>query len=257
MKAYVKSRLDGAGAVINEELFVYAHCFKNQLEYIGSYGFNTTIKNHFENHYALSQFLNLPLPVKVEYEITNLHKDELVEIKEHHYSPDVYPNVNQLLDESFINMLRTKFCSKLSCHPVVRQKPQVAIHIRRGDVKIGNTRYTPNSYYVDIIENLKAINPNFEITIFSQSESSEPFSEFIQLGCKLQLDTDLVSTWKEMIFADVLVMSKGSFSYVPAIYNSNFVIFQPAWYIKLNHWHHIEDPNLWSDVKDSIGILNR
>lgn len=242
-KAYCESRLDGAGAVINEELFVLAHCYKNNLEFVGSYGFNHTIVNHFQNHYALCQLLDLPLPAPQLPASYHNYK----RIKEEDYGSNIYPDVNNLVDDKFIQMIRLKFLSK---NPLPTfSKPQVAVHIRRNDVRIGNTRYIPNSYYVDVIKKLKEVNSNIEISIFSQSNSSESFDEFEKLGCSLQLDKDLVSTWKKMIAANILVMSKGSFSYVPALYNSNFVIFYPAWYQKLNHWHHIEDPNLWSDVK--------
>lgn len=249
-KAYCASRLDGAGAVINEELFVLAHCYKNNLEFVGSYGFNPTIVNHFENHYALCELLDLPLPVP--YLPSNYNNYKI--IKEEDYGSDVYPDVNNLVDDKFIQMLRLKFLAKNSLQTF--SKTQAAVHIRRNDVKIGNTRYIPNSYYINIVKKLKEINSDIEISIFSQSNSSETFDEFEKLGCNLQLDKDLVFTWKQMIGANIFVMSKGSFSYVPALYNSNFVIFHPAWYQKLKHWHHIEDDNLWSDVEIYLKSLS-
>lgn len=44
-------------------------------------------------------------------------------------------------------------------------------------------------------------------------------------------------------------MSKSSFAYVPAIYNNNFVIYYPAWYPKLNHWHDTHAPDLWNNLQ--------
>jgi hypothetical protein len=58
-KAYSIATQDRTGAQINEELFVYAHCDKNNLEYIGSVG-----ETWFDAHYKMSNFLNLPLPVR-------------------------------------------------------------------------------------------------------------------------------------------------------------------------------------------------
>jgi len=239
MKAYSKATSDRSGSQINEDIFVHAYCVKKDLEYVGSYG-----QAHFTNHYKLSELLNLPLPFE-KLPPTYAH---YTEVKPENYSRDVYPDPNLLLDQDFIEMLRQKFL--LTTKAPIRSQPRAAVHIRRGDVKINNQmRYMPNSYYVEVIKNIQQISPNIDVAIFSESNSSENFKVFRDLGCKLFLDADLKFTWKEMIFADVLVMSKGSFAYVPAIYNNNFIIYYPAWYSKLAHWHHANDPELWNKLK--------
>jgi len=47
-------------------------------------------------------------------------------------------------------------------------------------------------------------------------------------------------------------MSKSSFSYVPALYNKNFVVYYPAWYDKLNHWTSSDDLDLWDKIRNYI-----
>jgi hypothetical protein len=245
MKAYSHASPDRTGSQINEDIFAYAHCSKKGWEYIGSCG---TV--HFPNHYKLSKMLGLPLP------FTQLPSDHTsyIEIKSGDYSREVYSDPNILIDHSFIGLLRDKFLSLVPV-PARPDNPKVAVHIRRGDVKMGNlARYVPNAYYVGMIQKIKEITPHAEIAIYSEANSSENFNVFRELGCKLFLDADLEFTWKEMIFADVLVMSKGSFAYVPALYNQNFVIYHPAWYTKLDHWHSNDDPQLWKHLKS---VLNR
>lgn len=239
MKAYSKALPDRSGSQINEDIFVQAHCVKNGLDYVGSYG-----QAHFANHYKLSELLNLPLPCqKLPASYAGY-----VEIKPEAYSRAVYPDPNLLLDQKFIETLRAKFL--LNVNPPSFTRPQAAVHIRRGDVKKDNLlRYMPNSYYVETIKKIQQVSPGVVVSIFSESVSSESFDEFLDLGCQLFLDADLEFTWKVMIFSDILVMSKGSFAYVPAIYNNNFVIYYPAWYPKLNHWNHPDAPELWNNLK--------
>lgn len=239
MKAYSKALPDRCGSQINEDIFVQAHCVKNGLDYVGSYG-----QAHFSNHYKLSELLGLPLPCQ---KLPASYAD-YVEIKPEAYSRAVYPDPNLLLDQKFIESLRAKFFQKVSLPSTIG--PQAAVHIRRGDVKRDNLmRYMPNSYYVETIKKIQQVFPNVVVSIFSESISSESFDEFRDLGCRLFLDADLQFTWKAMIFSDILVMSKGSFAYVPALYNNNFVIYYPAWYPKLSHWHHADTPELWNNLK--------
>lgn len=234
-KAYSRARDDRAGSVINEAIFAWAHASKRGLNYLGTCGYNPGTKNHFEDNYRLSKLLNLPLPAK-DFPTPYL---DYREITSSEYSPAIYSDVNRLLDSKFIEMLRVRY---LETNPPLAQNPFAAIHIRRGDVKSDNQmRYSPNAYYMRIIQKLLERRPNLELRIFSESDSSESFQEFIDLECKLFLDHDLVDTWRQMICSDVLVMSKSSFAYVPAIYNSKLVIYQPAWYAKLNHWQHVDD----------------
>jgi hypothetical protein len=239
MKAYSKADPGRSGSQINEDLFAYAHALKKGIEYVGSCG---TV--FFQTHLKMAKFLGLPQPFPQLDKHSNL-----VEIKAEEYSKEVYPDPNDLIDAEFITLARNKFLTLVT--PLTKSvNPRVAVHIRRGDVKMDNKmRYVPNAYYVEVIKKIKELVPNAEVAIYSESQSSENFQVFRDLGCNLFLDADLEFTWKEMIFADVMVMSKGSFAYVPALYNQNFVIYYQAWYAKLNHWHSNEDPQLWEKLK--------
>ena len=216
-KAYSISRVDRCGSQVNEDIFVYAYCIQSNLDFIGPVG-----DNWFNEHTKLTELLNLPLPIKQLPETL-----DLIKIGEADYSKEIYPDKN----------------------------PKVSIHIRRGDVSFHSHthRYIPNSYFLGLVRNIIEIAPSSEVTIFSESKSSEPFDDFIKLGCKVLLDTDLVDIWKEMITCDILFMSKSSFSYVPALYNKNFVVYYPAWYDKLNNWTSSEDPDLWEKIRNYIG----
>lgn len=191
MKAYSKATTDRSGSQINEDIFAQAHCVKMGLDYIGSCG-----QAHFANHHKLSKLLNLPLP----FPTLPASYADYTEIKPEDYSRAKYPDPNLLLDQNFIQGLRDKFW--LAEKIPARRGLNAAIHIRRGDVKAGNQmRYIPNAHYVEVIKKIQQTG-NVEVSIFSESESSENFNEFRELGCKLFLDADLLFTWKQMIFSD-------------------------------------------------------
>jgi hypothetical protein len=235
-KAYSIARFDRCGSKVNEDLFVYAHCIKMGYDYVGP-----KATNWQHEHKLLSSLLNLPIPFG-----DNLEIKDWVEIRENDYSRDVYEDVNDLIDVDFLEIIRERAESNIRFH-TGRINPKISIHIRRGDVSFQShpQRYIKNEYFLENCRKLLEIFPRCEISIFSETNSSESFADFERLGCRLFLDSDLTLAWREMINSDVLFMSKSSFSYVPAMYNKNLVVYYPAWYQKLNHWISSEDPELW------------
>ena len=241
--AYSIARPDRSGSKVNEDLFVYAYCLKMGYEYLGPIG-----TNWLEDHTKLCSFLNLPLPLQ------NIPEDGVSQrIIEEDYSRSVYPDVNELITPDFLNLIRLQAEKNTS---VVDEwcNPKISIHIRRGDVSLNThtSRYIPNQYFLHSCRMILERFPNSEITIFSESDSSESFEQFSDIGCSLKLDLDLVETWKELINSDVFFMSKSSFSYVPGMYNKNLVVYYPAWYQKLNHWLHSDDDLLWNKIYDFL-----
>lgn len=241
--AYSIARPDRSGSKVNEDLFVLAHCLKMGYEYLGPMG-----TNWIEDHTRLLDLLNLPLPLQEKPQ-----KEQLVEISEMDYSRDVYADVNQLITPDFLDLIRKRIPSVFESNED-RRTPKVAVHIRRGDVSLNThtSRYIPNQYFLNCCKMVLERFPNSEINIFSESHSSESFEGFEEIGCKLNLDLDLSETWREIITSDVFFMSKSSFSYVPAMYNKNLVVYYPAWYQKLNHWISCEDDLLWKKIYESL-----
>lgn len=130
------------------------------------------------------------------------------------------------------------------------KKRKVAIHLRRGDItpcspkgRVRN-RYLPNMFYLKLIDmylpsycgggsshnnNATDITQHCHVTIYSESESAEPFTPFIERGFDLQLDGDIANVWRDFYDADVLISSESAFSYIPAVlkYNQDAVVIFP------------------------------
>ena len=114
----------------------------------------------------------------------------------------------------WLHDVREMVHEKLSVNHTKHDNFTIAVHIRRGDVALNarlKDRYLDNAYFLRAIE--AAMRPGARVFIYSEGKPSE-FSEFTALGYELRLkDTGLPATFREMILADVFIMSKSSFSY--------------------------------------------
>ena len=103
------------------------------------------------------------------------------------------------------------------------------------DVEIYYKNDFKDTYFRNIINNLKKINPNLNILLFSQGDK-ENFSHFEEdFGVKLLLNADIVESLYHLIFADILVTSNSSFSYCSHLFDQNKVVisrdnFFHSWY---------------------------
>jgi hypothetical protein len=118
----------------------------------------------------------------------------------------------------------------------------IAIHVRRGDITIGQVNNNPNllmrwqgnDYFEKVlrqtVDNIKIDKPIF-IYLFSQGKP-EDFSEFANFdNINFCLDMGAKDSFLHMVYADVLITSKSSFSYKPALINKGIKI------CPINFWH--------------------
>jgi len=126
---------------------------------------------------------------------------------------------------------------------------RVAVHIRRQDVQpCGNyrSRYLTNKHYLQLLERYvpprDEIEKDVEVTIFSQQQSFESMDVFRDMKFSVVLDTNRADTWMSMMVADLLILSKSSFSFVPALLNPHGrVIYTPLWHEPLLQWTIVDD----------------
>lgn len=108
----------------------------------------------------------------------------------------------------------------------------IAIHVRRGDIVIGQEnqnanllmRWQGNDYFVKVLQQvLDTVNTekSIKIYLFSQGETKD-FPEFERFpNLHFCLDMNAQDSFLHMVFADLLISSKSSFSYKPALLNRN------------------------------------
>lgn len=136
----------------------------------------------------------------------------------------------------------------------------IAIHVRRGDIAIGQQNKNPNllmrwqnnNYFIQVLTNvIKMVTSDKPIAIylFSQGKENdfEDFKQFSRLHFCLQMNA--FDSFLHMVNADLLITSKSSFSYKPALINKGIKVCPN------DFWHGYPDLEDWILV-DKNGKFN-
>ncbi len=143
-----------------------------------------------------------------------------------------------------------------------RENLNIAIHIRRGDIgdQMGNVpeqyqnRWMNDSYYERLIrwmavqlKDNSALKP--KVFIFTEGESDD-YRTWETYGIPIEVCNHVSAkcTMLHFIFADILVTSKSSFSYKPALINTGLKI------VPNNFWHHYPKNDEWITVDDDGAV---
>eukprot|EP00536_Pseudo-nitzschia_multiseries_P002722 jgi/Psemu1/301529/fgenesh1_kg.37_\ len=99
---------------------------------------------------------------------------------------------------------------------------------------------TATTFYFEQLLINKYSKPDHDnkVIIFSQSSSFEKFDEFSEKGYELHIDEDISDVWSTALLSDVFIMSRSSFSFVPAMVakDSTKVVYTPFWYQPIRGW---------------------
>lgn len=223
---------DRVGSAIIRDLRAMYYCHQHDLEYLG------TIKNHdvawkrHKTHVLASGFFGLPpimdkTPDNVDNDTIFLKK-QWPELSDKKGTWKWYNNQYNK-DTAFLTKIRA-----LLSIPA-KKRPEVSVHIRRGDVNPikWSDRYIEMDPYVKLVKKLTRKYAPEQITIHTDGHTGD-VQPVLDLGCKLTTNNadnsieNFIAEWTDMITAEVLVISKSMFSYLPAIYNTSTVIY-PEW----------------------------
>ena len=126
----------------------------------------------------------------------------------------------------------------------------IAIHVRRGDIMVDSKnpnltmRILSNSYFETVLGNTLELFKNkvskpIHIYFFSQGTPSD-YSEFEKFeNLHWCMDWNAKKSFLHMVYADVLITSKSSFSYKPALLNKGVKVCPK------NFWHGYPEANDW------------
>jgi hypothetical protein len=126
----------------------------------------------------------------------------------------------------------------------------VAIHVRRGDISDDQLSGNPNlllrwqdaDYFENVLESILtelALDKPIRIYLFSQGRKEE-FAAFARLGeINYCLDMGAKESFLHLVFADILITSKSSFSYKPALLSRGIKVCPK------NFWHGYPDSPTW------------
>jgi hypothetical protein len=115
----------------------------------------------------------------------------------------------------------------------------VAVHIRRPNPHDNRVEGadTPIGYYISKMNEIRNRFPTTDLVfhIYSQGNTDE-FQALSGNDVIYHIDENITDTFVGMVFADILVMSRSSFSYSAALLSDGIVYFQPFWCRQAKHW---------------------
>lgn len=275
---FSRARNDRAGAALLDMLLCHAFAWREQVRYGGSCIVqhsnisSTTINStHFQQQQQQEQLIQwMGLQDELPFACPT---DRFGILLNRH---DYFAHDTKVFTQAWLDHIQSVAGPTLLLHHYNRrQYPvpvtttqntlQVAVHVRRGDVTpcTEPERYLANSYYLALLDrylptdNQVAVNVTIYSDADADSSSLEDWKDFTDRGYTLALQTtDLRHVWQAFITADMLVMSKSSFSLVPALFKNRnqAVVYTPFWHKPLAHWTVVPQSLVDAHVsKDSVG----
>ena len=258
---FSRARHDRAGGALLDMLLCHAFAWQEGVSYGGTCIEKASTKNDNHNneshppHIAQQEQLLQWLGLEKELPWACPHDRTGILMNRHDYFAQdtaIFTNA-WLAHVRSIVAARTRIRRHLASSSSSRGVYQVAVHVRRGDVTAcaEPQRFLPNSYYLALLDQYvlpksgdgTAVN----VTIYSDAVTGEEdaassssfeqqWQDFTQRDYTVERGTDLTQVWNAFINADVLILSKSSFSLVPALFNPNTVIYTPFWHKPLDGW---------------------
>ena len=123
----------------------------------------------------------------------------------------------------------------------------IAVHIRTlGNFERENDRFRPGTHDVPYTYFLNCMNAirkthadkKLKFHIYSQGDESL-FKEFVADDTILHLNEKVLDTFSDLVFADVLVTTRSSFSYLAALLSNNDIYYLEFWHTPLSHWNKL------------------
>lgn len=123
-----------------------------------------------------------------------------------------------------------------------KDKINIALHIRRDDAINFPQRWVSDEYYLNIIDIIeKNLFKDYNLTIYTQKNNFN-FNKFEKYNVIYDEITEDYDTFVDMVFSDILIMGRSSFSYSAALLNKNMVLYPKNFYCKnVGNWVEIED----------------
>lgn len=269
---------DGGGAQILRQLstiafskafgFSYIHTPLSEVEHNDNKDPEWTDK--WENFFQLSTFSDAQVDEKVEFKqfqnpidlIPTLINNDRDKTNQFYQVSDChsYLNRNISLYEHIKSKLRQNYDNTDRPRNLLYDEDilNVAIHVRRGDIQENSYtgRFTSAEKLKKVIQQIEAVigSNKYKISIFckeKQSDLEKLESKHIQTIYHL----DIFDVLDHLIHADLLVTSKSTVSYIPALINKGIIIYEPYSHQPLKSWLDMEQ-NFQKDLKLKLTKLH-
>jgi hypothetical protein len=233
-----KVRTDGFGAQYQTIIFTILYAELKNLEFVYT-PFDEMDHNYGNDPFFIEKkekLINLINHFKTKNEvdqnkIINLELSEIYKVVEgeldYCLSTDSFKKIKNLFYDNK-NKLKNS------------DKKTVNIHIRRpNSFDIGDYGYSSDEHFIKIINQLKKTHKDIDkITIYSQGNIDD-FFNFKEYDVEFNLNSTIEETFTDLVFSDILVMSKSSLSYCSGLLCEGTVYYTPFWHKPKKTWIRI------------------
>lgn len=248
------ARSDRSGAVIQDMLMCHAYAFQHNMVYAGACAQNWTIPP-FQGKRGAHELLLRSMGLSKVFKLDCPQDPKATVLDDWVYrandtaifTSDYIHHLQSLID--YPNSTTNDYCPQ-----------RIVVHIRRGDVSpclkptFGFHRYLPNQHYLRLIDQYNTGNNNSCVIIYSESISFEPFDDFRKRGYEVVLGGSVDNVWQGILSSDVAILSRSSFSFVPAVLSKGAIVYTPFWHDPLPHWHVVDEAILNETLVESLRL---
>jgi hypothetical protein len=268
-RMYSVARYDRSGSVVHDMLRAHAYAFSQNQTYSGACVCCRKQRRAVKQRPTTKALLEgLGLTSALNYECPEPGNEHLI------VNANVYAHNKMELVSPWSRKWQQNILSQLNVSVPQTTKQQnneteiltIAVHIRRGDVEPCRfpARYLPNSHYLRLIQEYtpptssSSKHQRVQVSIYSESNSLEPFDDFVARNYSVWLDTDLPTVWRGIMTADVVILSKSSFSFVPALLNpTGTIVYTPNGENPPIHWSLVPENLLKQSTEDLLHIARK
>jgi len=221
-------RIDGFGAQYLNIIYFILYAYHHNLEYA-----HENIKNMEHNYNNDDNFIknmNEFMNIENNYmDKSKINHDDIINIQQSEIYRDIQENIDVYLsDNPALNKIKKCFWSNKNKNHYNNDKFNVAVHIRRHNIhdsRIDGTN-TSDEYYLYVIRHIreKYKTKNIQFHIYSQG-NIENFNQYIFDDTVFHINEELRSTFVGFVSADILVLSRSSFSYIAAFLSDGEIYY--------------------------------
>jgi hypothetical protein len=242
----INGKTDGFGSQLQAIFSLIAYCNYKGYTYVHTpmYRMQHNDKNIKDFSTHMNNFINIEHKFTTIDKLCNYDKTIVHEKKEGPFvHGSFYPEY--FYNSYVLNLFREMYFSK--------EKPElyynnecinIALHIRRGDVNMKTpkhiSRYTSNNCYIELLKKMDLTNSI--IHIFSEGtekDFEDIVTNFPNNKFEMHISEEIQTTFHHLVMADVLVLSRSSFSYCAGLLNVNTKIaniMKDWWHKPLKSW---------------------
>jgi hypothetical protein len=228
-------REDGFGAQYQTIIFSILYCELENLEFV--YTPFSKMEHNYESDPLFIQKKEELINLIDKFKLSNqVNYSETVRVSPQILYRKVEDNLDYCLGTESFNLIKKSFFENKP-KKELSSGQTLSLHIRRPNMyDIGDYGYTEDNYFLRVIDTILDKNSDIEkIKIYSQG-SEELFKNFSSHNIEYHLNESIEQTFTDLVMSDILVMSKGSFSYTAGLLSRGEVYYLPFWHKPKKTW---------------------